>query len=626
MLNDRLTDELLALESIYPDAVRWTERSDGHVDLEITLKVEFERPQSIHVHDHVQKVPHNVETATLGTRSDTPVDTSRTNPVQPSAESKKTPSRRSKGEGRQRKAELGQQTGNSLAPNAQPFRPRTGQGRERTAPSQGSTSTTTARAAGTVVSSNTIPLSHSSTPRISIAPRPPPSPPLVEEIVAPLAKSDTVASNSLPKLLPLRHLPPLHITINLPPEYPESSGPSRIDLESEGSWVEESKRREALSKLEEVYAGDECLFGIAELLSSASPDFLSTLSLSDPIVLHQQPPPDLASPPVSSSASPATSAVPRLSEYLLAYDRTASSAAFSTSSHQCPLCFSPRKGSNCIQLSSCSSTFCTPCLRDYFSLLITEGMVRSVACPAIECVEKRSKWEKATGATLDENSEMERPGRVTADEVEQLCGVEMRKRYEWLKEKIRVESDPSISFCPRESCQAPTPKLGDDDKLRLCTSCNFAYCVFCRKGWHGTRNACELPQSSAIVTRYLAADEAEKRILEQRYGSANLKRLVTAFEEERALQEWLEEHATRCPGCSVPIEKSSGCNHMTCGKCGAHLCYRCGKSVSPTDPYKHFNTPSGSCYGKLFDFSPGFEPPVEEWLGELMVQDLENAH
>lgn len=50
------------------------------------------------------------------------------------------------------------------------------------------------------------------------------------------------------------------------------------------------------------------------------------------------------------------------------------------------------------------------------------------------------------------------------------------------------------------------------------------------------------------------------------------------------------------------------------------------QSVSPTDPYKHFNTPSGSCYGKLFDFSPGFEPPVEEWLGELMVQDLENAH
>lgn len=123
-------------------------------------------------------------------------------------------------------------------------------------------------------------------------------------------------------------------------------------------------------------------------------------------------------------------------------------------------------------------------------------------------------------------------------------------------------TDPSISFCPRESCQTATPKL-DEDKLRICPSCQFAYCVFCRKGWHGTRNPCSLPQSNAIVSQYMAADESEKRTLEQRYGAANLKRLVTAFEEERALQEWLEQHATRCPGCSVPIEKSHGCNHVS---------------------------------------------------------------
>jgi len=69
-------------------------------------------------------------------------------------------------------------------------------------------------------------------------------------------------------------------------------------------------------------------------------------------------------------------------------------------------------------------------------------MVRSVACPAIECVEKRSKWEKTIvgGGNLDEKVELDKPGRVTADEVEMLCGVESRKRFEWLKEKIRVES------------------------------------------------------------------------------------------------------------------------------------------------------------------------------------------
>lgn len=33
----------------------------------------------------------------------------------------------------------------------------------------------------------------------------------------------------------------------------------------------------------------------------------------------------------------------------------------------------------------------------------------------------------------------------------------------------------------------------------------------------------------------------------------------------------------KCPKCVHWIEKSSGCNHMTC-KCGYEFCYSCGKS------------------------------------------------
>jgi len=178
--------------------------------------------------------------------------------------------------------------------------------------------------------------------------------------------------------------------------------------------------------------GEECLFGFTDLLSSSSPDFFSTLSLSNPIILRQSAPSSL-----SSSCRP-------LSDLLAAYNRSASLSAFDTSSHLCPLCFAPRKGSNCLQLESCGCTFCIPCLRDYFSLLITEGMVRSVACPAIECVGKRSKWEKSVVGNASEESEKDKPGRVTGDEVEKLCGVESRKRFEWLQEKIRVESGESI--------------------------------------------------------------------------------------------------------------------------------------------------------------------------------------
>ncbi|GAA5936059.1 RBR-type E3 ubiquitin transferase [Sporobolomyces koalae] len=591
MLNDRLEDELLAFESILPDAVTSrTERPDGTLVLVITVKVDFDQPQVVICTDAVPLAPAPAATRPDSTRSGPIV------PPSPSARTSPTVI-----QSRSSKSKRGRGT-RSASPSVATNSPHTSP-RDRSAPAR------PRLADGPCPSTPTaIPLSHSKTPRISIVPRPRTPPPPTLDLAPSL---DNLSLTDVPnrvKHLELRYLPPLTLSIELPPEYPHQAGPAQIVLSSKHDWLSPERCRYAENRLNSVYDGDECLFSIVELVSSTSSDFFSTLSLKDPIVIEQERP-SLQNP------HPAL-----LSDLLVAYDRASASDAFDNHSHECPLCFSPRKGTNCVRIESCGCTFCKPCLRDYFDLLITEGMVRTVACPAIECVTLRSKWEKTNGGKLDEEFERDKPGRVTAKEVESLCGPESSKRFEWLREKYRVESDPSISFCPRETCQAATPKL-DEDKLRVCVACNFAYCVFCRKGWHGTRNPCSLPQSNQIVTQYLAATELERKTLEQRYGSANLKRLVQAFEEEKALQEWLDQHSTRCPGCSIPIEKSAGCNHMTCGKCGSHLCYRCGKSISPTEPYKHFNTPTSSCYGKLFDFLPGQEPPVEEWLGELIAQD-----
>ncbi|GJN93479.1 hypothetical protein Rhopal_006536-T1 [Rhodotorula paludigena] len=404
--------------------------------------------------------------------------------------------------------------------------------------------------------------------------------------------------------LAIEYLPTLHLSLRLPKDYPDTAGPLDIRLSEDTGWLDEERRSKAESALGETYAGEECLFGLVDLVSSTSPDFASTLALSFPLVIRQIRP----GPPLSS--------------ILAAFNSSSTSSTFATSSHVCPLCFSTRRGDACIRLSSCGCVFCVACLTDYFSLLITEGLVRSVACPSTSCVEKRAKWEKEVGPREELEREGERPGRLERDEIERLVGAEKRERWEWLKEKVRVESDPSITFCPRDSCQAAVPKLSEeDDKLRVCPTCDYSFCVYCRRGFHGNRNACALPQSSAIVSAYLDGDDEQKRTLELRYGASNIKRLVAAYEEERALREWLDANATECPGCSCYVNKSSGCNHMTCSKCNCHFCYRCGKSISPTDPYKHFNTPGGRCYGKLFDFAPGGEPGPEEWLGALLDED-----
>ena len=51
-----------------------------------------------------------------------------------------------------------------------------------------------------------------------------------------------------------------------------------------------------------------------------------------------------------------------------------------------------------------------------------------------------------------------------------------------------------------------------------------------------------------------------------------------------------------CPKCSTSMEKTEGCNHMTCGGCGAHICWVCLKTFAESGPcYKHMSEAHGGC-------------------------------
>jgi hypothetical protein len=52
----------------------------------------------------------------------------------------------------------------------------------------------------------------------------------------------------------------------------------------------------------------------------------------------------------------------------------------------------------------------------------------------------------------------------------------------------------------------------------------------------------------------------------------------------------------KCPECKVWIEKTEGCNHMSC-KCGAHICWVCMNVFQPGTIYNHMETAHGGMYG-----------------------------
>lgn len=55
------------------------------------------------------------------------------------------------------------------------------------------------------------------------------------------------------------------------------------------------------------------------------------------------------------------------------------------------------------------------------------------------------------------------------------------------------------------------------------------------------------------------------------------------------------ENSKVCPNCGIATVKSEGCNHITCGACGAHWCWECGKHV-PDGIYDHMWNVHGFIY------------------------------
>ncbi len=69
--------------------------------------------------------------------------------------------------------------------------------------------------------------------------------------------------------------------------------------------------------------------------------------------------------------------------------------------------------------------------------------------------------------------------------------------------------------------------------------------------------------------------------------------------DDEQLEEWLRSDSglrKRCPSCSAPIEKISGCNKVTCTQCQANICWVC---------LEYFLTENG-CYAHLQRLHTGF--------------------
>lgn len=337
----------------------------------------------------------------------------------------------------------------------------------------------------------------------------------------------------------LSYLPSLHLKIDLPSTYPAEDPPS-ILVSSSPAWLPQNviqKLQDAAKLLWEEYGRCSMLFSY---ISSLQEHAESTFDL-DELTLSSD-----------------------MRKELVDYSRKMKRELFDNETFDCEVCLEPKKGSVCYRMERCSHVFCIACLRDYYNNCIKEGHVNNVKCMSTHC--GKSGGSKKQDRLLSPKELLQIP--ISRENVE---------RYANIKRKKKIESDPTIIFCPRTWCQgamrtekypkilditqiddsdseaeetAPQEQEATDskdgverraigvkgmDRLAICEDCTLAFCTVCLASWHGDFVRCE-PRDKDTLT-----------------------------EEDQASLNFILKSTSPCPYCSVPCQKSFGCNRKYFG-------------------------------------------------------------
>ena len=208
----------------------------------------------------------------------------------------------------------------------------------------------------------------------------------------------------------------------------------------------------------------------------------------------------------------------------------------------------------------CKHHFCRECLLGYCSSKIHDAVV-DFTCPHIaeHAASVGDEPRGAVGCTQPIDEALLREVVGVGDEL--LAKLS----------RFRAMKDARYRECP--SCQAPNtdgPSAARGNAL-TCASCGTVFCFE-----HGAAH------TGRTCTQYTREQRAQRKA-------------------ELASQAAIARHFRKCPNqqCGQPIEKSGGCNHMTCYRCQQDFCWLCGKAIARGQVGWHFNPANVSGCGGL---------------------------
>lgn len=358
--------------------------------------------------------------------------------------------------------------------------------------------------------------------------------------VAAEAPGDSSTSDG-DNLFTVHALPPISLLCVFPPSYPSHSAPL---FELTCLWLSSQKLSTLCACLDNIWeetSPEVVVYTWSEWLRSQT---LQQLGASEKLELGGDFRDSLDERAVSGSESFDVDIF-----RLLRYNEEVKNKKFLESLHTCCICFSEFPGFGFTRLP-CQHHFCKSCVQQYCNMHVKDGSVMNLTCPDVGCKES-----------------------VPPGLLRDLLDKEAFERWEELLLQKTLDSMPDVIYCPK--CR--TPSIEDPDHLVQCSKCRFSFCSLCMATWHPGQN-CMTP-------------EAKLRILQSRrqgraLGEETLRQERELMNECLAM-DYIKREAKQCPTCKMAVEKSEGCNKMTCSNCGGYFCFQCGQSIRGYDHYKN---------------------------------------
>lgn len=299
---------------------------------------------------------------------------------------------------------------------------------------------------------------------------------------------------------------------------------------------------ESFNTKEHVYCTVYCIANDENLQRQGLPNSNETLAFEQAAELEISP---------GSSPEPALYTLDDLVDPFgdLSHRLSVEQGGAETAAHFCPVCLESKPT---IPLPCCALTVCEDCLKLYVSSQVR--MAKSyVSCPSPDCA-----------GYLEEGLLL---SVLTNEEV---------ARYRYFLELSQLDS--STKPCPQcshfTSLKTSPPNRSEHKYKIQCDSCQFVWCFKCHAPWHDGLKCREYRKGDKLLRTWASVIE---------HGQRN---------------------AQKCPQCKIHIQRTEGCDHMTCAQCNTNFCYRCGER------YRHLrffgdHTSNLSVFGCKYRYLPG---------------------